>query len=176
MKKLKLPIIIFRNVFEKKEEILECDSILRGPGWRFGFKSYVEEEDNFKNLPSWKLQLDDEPFFTDHMFSVIKEITGMNFEILEVYCNGSTYTQDGHPHTDDVHGETHTFLYYANTEWNLTWGGQTVFLAEGQRIGIDPIPNSAILFETHLEHYGEAYNQFCRDLRMTVCYKLKKID
>lgn len=173
----------YPTLLKKEEDLKTCDSILRGMGWGFGFKSDVKSgadslvrETNYynSNIPFWKLPLGEEKFFTEYMFSILKERTQINFELLEVYCNGQTYGQDGYPHIDNVWGETHTFLYYANINWNMTWGGQTVFIHEGQRYGIDPIPNSAILFTTDLLHYGEAYNQFCRDLRMTVCYKLKK--
>lgn len=168
------PIQVYTNLLQTPEERSECESILRGFGWRFGFKSDVNEEVQ-NNIPFWKLPLDDQTFFTSHLFDILEERTDKDFELLEVYCNGQTYGQDGYPHLDNVHGETHTFLYYANQDWNLTWGGQTVFLVNGNRIGIDPRPNTAILFTTDLIHYGEAYNQFCRDLRMTVCYKLKEI-
>jgi len=165
----------YSDLLRTIEEVQTCDNILRGFGWRFGFKSDVKDSEQQQNIPFWKLPLDNEPFFTEHMFNLVKERTEMDFELLEVYCNGQTYGQDGHPHIDNVHGETHTFLYYATQNWNLTWGGQTVFLVDGQRIGIDPRPNSSILFASSLMHYGEAYNQFCRDLRMTVCYKLKEL-
>lgn len=174
----KTPLLnIYENILTSEEDIETRDNILRGFGWRFGFKSDVREQpDGYNhNIPFWKLPLDHEPFFTQHMFNMIEQRTEMKFELLEVYCNGQTYAQDGHPHIDNVHGETHTFLYYANKDWNLTWGGQTVFLVDKKRIGIDPYPNRAILFSTDLMHYGEAYNQFCRDLRMTVCYKLKEL-
>jgi len=166
------------NYYEKilsTDDHIKCDEILRGYGWRFGFKSDVNPKSNNPNIPFWKLPLDDEPFFNDHLFGIIEERTEKKFELLEVYCNGQTYGQDGCPHIDNVHGETHTFLFYANTDWNLTYGGQTVFLVDNKRVGIDPHPNTAILFTTDLAHYGEAYNQFCHDLRMTVCYKLKEL-
>ena len=172
----------YSNLLQSKEELETCENILRGFGWKFGFKSDISDNltplpkipnYNDYNIPFWKLPLENEPFFTKHMFSIVEERTQMKFDIMEVYCNGQTYGQDGCPHIDNVYGETHTFLYYANQDWNLTSGGQTVFLVDGNRVGIDPRPNSAILFSTDLIHYGEAFNQTCRDLRMTVCYKLK---
>ncbi len=168
-------ILGYTNLLQTEQEKEECNSVLRGFGWRFGFKSDLGDETYEQNIPFWKLPLDDEPFFTEHLFNIIQTKTEKQFDLLEVYCNGQTYGQDGHPHLDTVWGETHTFLYYANKDWNLTWGGQTVFLVNNKRIGIDPYPNSGILFTTDLLHYGEAYNQFCRDLRMTVCYKLREI-
>lgn len=171
---MKQPLLnVYENILTSKEDIELKNNILESFGWQFGFKSDVEGDKD--NIPFWKLPLDHHPFFTDHMFNMIEQRTEMKFELLEVYCNGQTYGQDGHPHIDNVHGETHTFLYYANKDWNLTHGGQTVFLVDGKRIGIDPYPNRAILFSTDLMHYGEAYNQFCRDLRMTVCYKLRQL-
>ena len=172
---MKTPVLnIYENILTP-EEHNTCDDILRGFGWRFGFKSDLGDEAYKENIPFWKLPLDDNPFFTQHMFNMIEKRTEKKFELLEVYCNGQCYGQDGHPHIDNVHGETHTFLYYANKDWNLTWGGQTVFLVDNKRIGIDPYPNRAILFSTDLMHYGEAYNQFCRDIRLTVCYKLGEL-
>ena len=58
--------------FKQKEEILECDSILDLVG---GLDLRVMEEEEPSKSPSWKLQLDDEPFIQDHMFSVIKEMS-----------------------------------------------------------------------------------------------------
>lgn len=173
-------INVYRRILQTEEEIEKCEKILRGFGWRFGFKSSIKEDakgdpNYMENIPFWKLPLDNEPFFAEHMFDVIKERTEMNFEILEVYCNGQTYGQDGYPHVDNVHGETHTFLYYANKDWNLTHGGSTIFIGDKEQTIVDPYPNSAVMFTTDHMHYGEAYNQFCRDLRMTVCYKLKEL-
>jgi len=168
----------YTNILNQ-EEMSTCFNILaKNPGyeskssWRFGFKSDITNNLR-ENIPFWKLSLDDSYFFKQTLFDRIQKITEMNFELLEVYCNGQSHGQDGHPHVDDVHGETHSFIYYANPNWNLTYGGQTVFLVDNKKIGIDPHPNTGILFTTDLMHYGEAFNQFCRDLRMTVVYKLK---
>jgi len=173
---MKTPLLnIYENILTPEDHDT-CDDILRGFGWRFGFKTDVKTDSAYTfNIPFWKLPLDHEPFFTQHMFNMIEQRTEKKFKLFEVYCNGQTYGQDGHPHIDDVHGETHTFIYYANKDWNLTYGGQTVFLVNKQRIGIDPSPNRGLLFSTDLLHYGEAYNQFCRDVRMTVVYKLREV-
>lgn len=155
-----------------EEERKTCGEILRGYGWGFTMKS---DQNDPANIPFWVLPLDNEPFFRQHMFDLIGKATGRKFELLQVYCNGQTYGQDGCPHIDNVLGETHTFLYYANEDWNITSGGQTVFFINNERLAVDPLPNTAILFSTDLTHFGQAFNQFCRDVRLTVCYKLKEI-
>ena len=38
------PIQVYTNLLQTPEERSECESILRGFGWRFGFKSDVNEE------------------------------------------------------------------------------------------------------------------------------------
>lgn len=167
-----------------KTRFSELEGILRGnAGWGFGFRSDKQttplpaENTIEDNYPFWKFPLENYEFFTDFFFKQIEKVSRKKFEILEVYCNGQTYGQDGYPHVDDVWGETHTFLYYANADWDLTHGGPTIFLNQRniEKIEVDPFPNTGILFTTNIMHYGEAYNQFNRDLRMVVCYKLKEI-
>lgn len=46
-----------------------------------------------------------------------------------------------------------TVLYYANSKWNYSWGGETIFYsAEDSIIGILPKPGRFVVFDGYIEH------------------------
>ena len=94
-----------------------------------------------------------------------------------VYANGHTFGTQGGIHKDsDVEGN-YTFLYYANPRWCNTWGGSTVWIDEnGNHKSIYPKPNTGVFFPGTLFHYADATNKTFNGLRVTVAWKLRKIN
>lgn len=136
-------------------------------GWRFGQYS---NEDKEGEIGFWIYDLREDEFFTDYLFKKLCSVLDKDFKLAHVYANGQTVGQDGSFHQDD---SVYTCLLYANPYWEIEWGGKTIFKMEGgEPASVSPRPRSAVLFDSKLFHYGEAPYSRCRDLRVTVAYKL----
>lgn len=139
----------------------------------------------------WMMDLSDEPFFTEKLFTNVTSIIGSNFEIQRVYANGQTYGQSGVPHEDSSDPNAYTFLVYMNREWDILWAGDTIFLNsffdvqtnkqrffDGDYINktmkISPQPNNAIFFPGRIIHFAESPSRDFYGVRTTLAYKLIK--
>lgn len=175
--------------FLSEQEFLKVESLLREPKWSFSNISSTE----FKHKVFWVMNLNDNPFFSEVLFNNILSKIGSNYKLDRVYANGQTYGLNGAPHPDDVDNLCYTFLLYMNREWDLLWGGDTVFLNryfdsdsgteklfDGDQTNktkkITPIPNKAVFFPGVISHYAESPARDYFGLRVTLAYKLRRID
>ena len=152
---------------EKVDKIWEY---LTKPNWEFWHVSNAGSKNFF-----WYMNLENNSFFTQDLFSNIKKLIGDEFSIQRVYANGQTFGLDGEFHIDDPDDDAYTFLYYPAKNWNFSWGGETVILEPNGLINnIHPIPNTGIMFPSNWVHCGKAPSKKYTDLRVTIAYKLKK--
>jgi hypothetical protein len=157
----------YENVLSlyEMEYVHKC---LASDNWKFGQKSDPKSEKRF-----WYMELSNDEFFVKFFLDRIKIITGENFELSRVYANGQTFGLDGEWHTDAKKEDAYTFLYYSNTSWHNSWGGETVFSVDNNLIYVVPKPNKAILFPANIFHYGKSPSRDFYGLRTTVAFKLK---
>jgi Rps23 Pro-64 3,4-dihydroxylase Tpa1-like proline 4-hydroxylase len=146
---------------------------VQGRTWEFsGFSNTDKTEPKF-----WYMDLDNDSFFVDTMFSKICDVTGKKFALERVYANGQTHGLSGNLHQDQIggNGEYHTFLYYPGPFWNPTWGGYTVFHnpVDDTIYSQYPTPNSAVLFNSEILHAGLEPTRHCTDLRVTIAFKMR---
>lgn len=161
-------IQFIQNVFNQKHWGY-IDGKLDESAWKFGQTSNSNEGYTF-----WIMYLMDDPFFTEILPEVIWKECGKEFIIEDVYANGQTFGLGGDFHQDS---SEYTFLIYANSEWDATWGGRTLFkttLEEKNPLAVTPLPRSAILFDSKIWHYAESPSRECNVLRKTIAYKLKE--
>jgi hypothetical protein len=149
---------------------------VQGNGWQFtGFSNNENTE-----LKFWHMDLSDDRFFVDTMFPKILDVTQRKFSLERVYANGQTHGLSGTLHQDQVNGQGRyfTFLYYVGPFWDTSWGGYTVFHNKDDDTIFSqyPTPNAALLFDSELWHAGLEPTRHCRDLRVTVAFKLKLED
>lgn len=165
-------IQLYENLFDN-EQINQIWSYLEMSNWKFWHKSYPKSSNYF-----WKMNLDDNSFFKENLFNVIKQIIGNNFSIENVYANGQSFGMDGDFHTDTTSEKGYTFLYYPMKEWNLLWGGETLIInPDNKQINyFHPIPNGALLFPGTWVHCGRGPSKNYNDLRISIAYKLIKHD
>jgi Rps23 Pro-64 3,4-dihydroxylase Tpa1-like proline 4-hydroxylase len=126
------------------------------------------------------MELMDDPFFSKEFLAQIEQLTNKKYEVNRIYANGQTYGQPGNIHQDvytDYAPELYkTFLYYVNPEWNINWGGSTqIIQPTGQVDTIIPVKNSAIIFNSTLNHFANETSRYCTEMRVTVAFKLKEI-
>ena len=148
------------------EEFDKLEELLYRPKWGYTHKSTADDK-----WRRWRMELKDDLFFTELFLKKIENLTDKSFEIKAVYANGQTYGQNGSWHQDSIEPNYYAFIYYANRDWDLLWGGSTLF---NSGISIYPIPNSAVFFPCNIFHYGQEPTRHFEGLRMTVAYKLEE--
>jgi hypothetical protein len=140
----------------------------------------------------WMLRVEHDRFFTEECFNSVKNIIGDNYIIKQVYFNAQAACQSTDPHLDSESEDDYTFLYYANTTWDIKWGGQTSFIngyydeksSQLKRFSGDsnkmrtisymPVPNSALFFPSNILHFASGPDRQMDGLRLTLAYKLTK--
>lgn len=174
---------------------IDCLEIFRycitTPNWRIqqsysGIRSDKKPQNMF-----WQFQIDHETAVVKNATQKVKSIVGNDYYIDECYVNGQSTLQEGSLHCDRNVDSSYTFLIYINPEWNITWGGCTVFInqyvtnnnevkffddqKEMKCIRFTPQPKCGMLFPANYLHYAEAPTKYFTGIRMTLVYKLMKI-
>ena len=68
-----------------------------------------------------------------------------------------------------------TFLFYVNDWWGWEWGGETIFVEDDKIHKEFPMPNTGLLFSSNIIHAGLEPTRHCRELRVTLAFKMKEI-
>lgn len=162
------------NVFSEEQLNLIWNQLSQ-PNWTFWHKSRHDTQNFF-----WYMELGNNDFFRNELFDVIKSNIGENFVIDRIYANGQTFGLNGNFHADTNDENGYTFLYYPMKCWDLEWGGETVImnpdlLMENANY-CAPIPNSGVIFPGTWIHYGRSPTSEYKDIRITIAYKLTKIN
>ena len=153
---------------EQDKEYIQ--SIIASPKWEWGIRS-----SDFSNNYFWKIdKLEFNSFFNPYLFNKIKELTGDDLAIERIYMNGHTGGSYGSKHKDSEFEQGRTFIIYCNPEWNIEWGGGTYF-AENDTV-VNNRPYSAVYFQNNIEHCATPLSKDFNGLRVTLAFKLLKID
>jgi SM-20-related protein len=170
------------------------DDFLRGPGWRFGWKSKRSADQfsfwhkHFAGPRSSDRVSEpgrDEPVScADELAQNAPAIytlwnalekTGLKGHILvRCYANGQSYGSDGTLHTDSSSPRSFTTLYYPHETWSPNWGGETVFFNPEETdmiASVYPKPNRLIVFPGALPHVARGVSRICPVLRITLMFK-----
>jgi Rps23 Pro-64 3,4-dihydroxylase Tpa1-like proline 4-hydroxylase len=165
----------FDNVLCEQNYNYCFEKTLNGNQWQLiGFSK------NPSDYKFWYMDLENDSFFTNDFLKIIEQLSDKKFELQRVYANGQTYGQPGNIH-QDIYTEYapelyHTFVYYVNPRWDLSWGGSTQIIhPTGEVDTIMPQKNTAILFPSVFNHVGLEPSRYCPDLRVTIAFKLKEI-
>lgn len=162
----------FENFLSAEEKEI-IHNKLSQPLWSFGHSS---QGDPLQTV-FWKISnLEKEEFFSTHLMQKIQELTEDKLTIERVYMNGHTACSNGNIHTDSGDSNGRTFLIYCNKEWNPEFGGGTCFLHNNEAISFYPAPYSAIYFQNNIEHFAMPLSRFFNGLRVTLAFKLYKLE
>lgn len=99
-----------------------------------------------------------------------------NYRIMRVYCNQVAYGDMLFTHTDVAAGKRGlTALWYVAPEWNVEWGGETMFYDEHRDAVacVTPRPGRLALFDGTILHAGRPPNRICYAPRYTLAFKLE---
>lgn len=178
----------YDNVLTPEEfnEALKC---IDRPSWTL-MHSGSEEDGHDKKLTHafWRMNLMQDPFFTQHVFQKICNITKNILELVDVYMNGTTTSMCSAAHVDAREDNVYIFMLYMNPEWYIQWGGQTIFCDKywdtklqrwnngtSDTVSYFPKPNSALYFPGNIIHIADAPSREFWGLRTTLAYRVKKV-
>ena len=153
----------------------ELDKVLHKScnfNWKYGNNSTRD------SIHFWYCHLNDDEFFTTHIFQKIEKYFGKKYEINRVYANGQTYGLDGSYHTDDEGDNCYTFLMYVgdiNHENVNEFDGHTLFKYDKKVTSIEPILNRCVLFKSNILHKAMAPSRSANTLRISIAFKLREI-
>jgi hypothetical protein len=183
---------LFKNIkqydnFLSSEEFQESQHYLTRPMWAL-MNSADKDKDGQLSNAYWRMSLNEDQFFTEHVLNKISKRTKHILELIEVYANGSTTSMASSAHIDALEKDIYIFMIYMNPDWYMQWGGQTVFCnktwdTENQRwndgtaetLSVFPKPNSALYFPGNIVHLADAPSRFFLGLRTTIAYKVKRV-
>ncbi|HJP97161.1 MAG TPA: 2OG-Fe(II) oxygenase [Rhodanobacteraceae bacterium] len=101
---------------------------------------------------------------------------GDRYRIYRSYCNHAAYGDMLFTHTDAQPGRKGlTALWYIAPEWNVEWGGETLFYNSNQdaEVAVTPKPGRLVVFDGSIVHAGRPPNRICYAPRYTLALKLE---
>ena len=99
-----------------------------------------------------------------------------SYKIYRCYCNHAAYGDMLFTHTDAQPGSRGlTALWFIAPEWNVEWGGETLFFDSSldARVAVSPRPGRLVVFDGSLIHVGRPPNRVCYAPRYTLAFKLE---
>ena len=101
---------------------------------------------------------------------------GSKYRIYRAYCNYASFGDMLFTHTDAMPGSRElTALWFLAKEWNVEWGGETLFFNENEdaEFVASPKPGRLVLFDGSILHVGRPPNRICFAPRFTFAFKLE---
>lgn len=101
---------------------------------------------------------------------------GGSYRIHRCYCNHAAYGDMLFTHTDVHPGQKGlTALWYVAPEWDVEWGGETMFYNSRQdaEAAVTPKPGRLAIFDGAILHAGRPPNRICYAPRYTLAFKLE---
>lgn len=93
------------------------------------------------------------------------------------YCNVALYGDQLMTHTDcNSTNRIITALWYICPEWNIEWGGETLFFnsAADAVVAVTPKPGRLVVFDGTILHVGRPPNRICSRSRYTLAFKFRR--
>lgn len=100
----------------------------------------------------------------------------VRYRIYRSYCNYAAYGDMLFTHTDCRPEESDlTALWYIAPEWNVEWGGETLFYNAKMdaEVVVSPRPGRLVIFDGRIPHVGRPPNRICYAPRFTLAFKLE---
>jgi hypothetical protein len=102
---------------------------------------------------------------------------GVRYRAYRAYCNHAAYGDMLFTHTDAMPGSHElTALWFVAREWDLEWGGETLFFnsREDAEFVASPRPGRLVVFDGSIVHCGRPPSRICFAPRYTFAYKLER--
>ncbi|MCG8434909.1 MAG: 2OG-Fe(II) oxygenase [Gammaproteobacteria bacterium] len=102
---------------------------------------------------------------------------GSKYRIYRSYCNYASYGDMLFTHTDCLpDAKELTALWFIAKEWDVEWGGETLFFNKDMdaEFVVSPKPGRLVVFDGAITHVGKPPNRICYTPRYTFAFKLEK--
>ena len=103
----------------------------------------------------------------------------VKYRVYRSYCNYAAYGDMLFTHTDCRPEEQDlTALWYIAPEWNVEWGGETLFFnsqMDAEAV-VTPRPGRLVVFDGTITHVGRPPNRICYAPRYTLAFKLEPLN
>jgi Rps23 Pro-64 3,4-dihydroxylase Tpa1-like proline 4-hydroxylase len=163
-------IQVYKNFITPQDQLIINETIMQ-PIWQWGHGSAPNGQNTF-----WKIDnLQNNKFYSVNLLNKIKELTSDQLQIERIYMNGHTACSHANIHKDSESNNGRTFLIYCNQIWNPEFGGGTCFVKDDEIMSIYPYPYSAVYFQNNINHFSMPLSKNFNGLRVTLAYKLHKI-
>lgn len=110
------------------------------------------------------------------VWEVVKEVFFKGqAKLVRAYANRHTYGTEGYIHTDTNREEDHTCVIYMDNDWDVNWGGETVFYNLGLTEivqSVIPHTNRAVVFPGNIPHCAKGVSRICPKVRTTLMFKV----
>lgn len=169
-------------IFDNISDIREIQSIYQGME-QSAFKRNEIARPDTQNYKHWAVnlsepQINNLPLY-QKIVEAIRENVGYKYRCYRGYCNYASFGDMLFTHTDCLpQSKELTALVYICPEWNVEWGGETLFYNEEKDCvyACTPKPGRVVLFDGAITHVGRPPNKIYVGPRYTLAFKLELVD
>jgi hypothetical protein len=122
-----------------------------------------------------KALLPRDPFFLRLRAIAEKMFPGEELHDKRAYVNSAVNSDSYYAHRDSPEDSKDiTVLYYANLDWQLDWGGETIFFKDDNDavLAVSPRPGRVVVSRGAILHRASVPTRDCSEQRLTIVYKL----
>jgi len=97
-------------------------------------------------------------------------------EYANAYASGYLYGTHHQIHTDYQKNTGFTVMFYLNKIWDISYGGETIFINDIGDItnSIIPKPARVVIFDGSVPHAAREVSRICVELRMVATFKYER--
>jgi len=103
---------------------------------------------------------------------------GVGYRPHRAYTNVASYGDMLFTHTDCLPAQQDlTALWYLCEEWDVEWGGETMFYGADDEVAcaVRPRPGRLVVFDGAIKHAGRPPNRICYAPRYTMAVKFERV-
>jgi hypothetical protein len=147
--------------------------------WTFSAGENKEQYPEVRTF--WHKELIDSKLIESIFREKTEQLLKVKVETDRLYGNGQATGQSAFIHVDvpeDNEGEWGSIVYYLHRAWKPQYGGHLIFVDpkwETVTNSFFPKSNSAILFNSKMNHCALEPTVYCQDMRISIAYKFKVI-
>lgn len=173
-------ISIYDSLLSKRELHALEDAFKKAP--------FVKQEiakPETANTPHWVLNLNSKEYqstpLSERTALALTDYTeeATNYRPYRHYCNFASYGDLLFSHRDSAESNSEiTALWYITSNWDIEWGGETLFFNENQdaEAVVSPKPGRLVLFDSNLLHTARIPTRLCTQPRFSFAIKLEKFN
>ncbi len=106
----------------------------------------------------------------------VEKLAGKPYRAYRGYVNYASFGDMLYTHTDCLpESDEFTVLVYLCDEWDIEWGGETLFYNKDDdcEYACTPKPGRTVVFHGAIKHAGRPPNKVCLKPRYTLAFKLE---